>query len=73
MEIQSSVKKRRTCEITQDKNLKKVKVKELGKVYPLLQTYSHLPWDTAELFALSVLSLPIKQRLQSQFQTLGPS
>jgi len=46
-----------------------VKVKELGKVYPFLQTYSyfprkcgHIPWDTAELFALSVLSLPIKKQ-----------
>lgn len=56
------MKKGSACEITQVKNLKKVKVKELGKVYPFLQTYSHLPWDTAELFALSVLSLPIKKQ-----------
>lgn len=46
-----SVKKERACEITQ-KNLKQVKIKELGKVYPFLQTYSHLPWDTTELFNL---------------------
>lgn len=48
-----------------------VKVKELGKVYPFLQTYSHLPWDTTELFTLSVLSLPIKK--QATFSIPDPS
>lgn len=67
------VSEERACEITQEKNLMQVKVKELGKVYPFLQTNSHLPWDTTELFTLSVLSLPIKKQATFSIPDPRPS